>query len=116
MSIRLTRTVTAARLVANCRNALKSTGPRTKTGKGRSSLNAMGGGGRSKTKHLFWQTLMTAPVGEVLQTADRLMTREQRTHPWIDGMLGYFWSPKDVEAEIERRKARRRSKKHTIEA
>ena len=53
----------------------------------------MRGAGRSKTKKLFWQTLMTAPVGEVLQTADRLMTREQRTHTWIDGMLELFWVP-----------------------
>jgi len=57
---------------------------------------------------------MTAPVGEVLQTADRLMTREQRLH--YDDLLQIFRSPRDVADEIRRRKARRRSKKHTIEA
>ncbi len=116
MSVRLTRTVTAARLAANRRSALKSTGPRTPTGKRRSSLNAMRGGGRSKTEHLFWETLMTAPVGEVLQMADRLMTPEQRTHPWVDAVLEHFWSLRDIEAEIERRKARSRFEKGTIEA
>ena len=120
MSFRLKRTVTAARLAANRRSALKSTGPRTEAGKRRSSLNAMRGGGRSNAMDRFWKVLATAPVGEVLETADRLMTREQRTHPWVDAMLEHFWSPGDIEAEIERRRARRRSrkprKKHAVKA
>jgi hypothetical protein len=116
MSIRLSRTVTAARLIANRRSSLKSTGPRTDAGKRRSSLNAFRGGGRSKTRKLFWQVLMTAPVGKVLQTADRLMTHEQRTHPRIEALLEFHWSPQDIEAEVQRRKARRRIKKRTVEA
>jgi hypothetical protein len=53
MSIRLSRTVTAARLLANRRSALKSTGPRTAAGKRRSSLNALRKGSRSKATDLF---------------------------------------------------------------
>jgi len=103
MSIRLSRTVTAARLRANRGSALKSTGPRTDAGKRRSSLNALRGGGRSKTKKLFWQVLMTAPVGKVLQMADRLMTHEQRTHRRIEALLAFNWSPQ--QAEVQRGKA-----------
>jgi len=82
--------------MANRRSALKSTGPRTDAGKRRSSLNRLRGGGRSKTKKLFWQVIMTAPVGEVLQTTDRLMTHEQRTHPRIEALLAFHWSPQDI--------------------
>jgi hypothetical protein len=114
MSIRLSRTVTAARLIANRRSALKSTGPRTEAGKRRSSLNALRTGSRSKTTDLFWQVLMTAPFGEVLQTADRLMTRQQRLH--YEDLLQIFRSRRDVEDEIRERKARNRRKTHTVEA
>lgn len=114
MSIRLKRTVTAARLMANRRSALKSTGPRTAAGKRRSSLNALRTGSRSKAADLFWKVLMTAPFGQVLQTADRLMTREQRLH--YDDLLQLFRSRRDVEDEIRLRKARTRRKTHTVEA
>lgn len=114
MSIRLSRTVTAARLVANRRSALKSTGPRTATGKRRSSLNALRTGSRSKAADLFLQVLTTAPFGQVLQTADRLMTREQRLH--YEDLLEVFRSRRDVEDEVRRGKARNQRKKHTVEA
>jgi hypothetical protein len=107
MSIRLKRAVTAARLAANRRSALKSAGPRTATGKRRPSLNAMPTGRRSSTEKLFGEVLMTAPVGEVLQTAERLITREQRSHPNIDERLQYFLSPQDIKDEIRRLKALR---------
>jgi hypothetical protein len=118
MSIRLKRTMTAARLEANRRSALKSTGPRTEAGKRRSSLNALLRGGRSKTGKLFWEVLMTAPMGKVLQTADQMMTREQRLHPTIDSMLQYFLSEQDIKDAIRRRKAlrARRKKVGTVEA
>jgi hypothetical protein len=41
---------------------------------------------------------MTAPFGQVLQTADRLMTREQRLH--YDDLLQVFRSRRDVEDEF----------------
>ena len=50
-------------------------------------------GSRSSTEKLLGEVLMTAPVGEVLQTAERLITREQRSHPNIDERLQYFLSP-----------------------
>jgi hypothetical protein len=103
MSIRLTRTVTAARLAANRRSALKSTGPRTAAGKRRSSLNALRPGSRSKADDLFWKALMTAPAGQVLQTLDRLMTREQRLD--YEDLQELLRSPRDVEDEPRRSKA-----------
>ena len=114
MSIRLTRTVTPARLAANRHSALKSTGPRTDAGKRQSSLNALRTGSRSRNPDVFWQVLMTAPFGEVLQTAQRMMTREQYLH--YEYLLELFRSPCDVEDEIRRRKARNRRKTYTVEA
>jgi len=93
MSIRLTRTVTAARLAANRRSALKSTEPRTVSGKRRLSSNALRTGGRSKAADSFWKVLMTAPFGEVSQTADRMMTREQYLH--FENLLKLFRSRRD---------------------
>jgi len=108
MSFRLKHTVTAARLAANRRSALKSTGPRTETGKRRSSLNAMRGGGRSKAMDLFWKVLATAPVGEVLEIADRLMACEQRLQ--CQELLRLFRSSSDVEDEIRWARAGYRKK------
>jgi len=104
MSIRLKRTVTPARLAANRRSALKSTGPRTEAGKRRSSLNALGRGSGSRAMDRFWKVLMTAPVAEVLQTADWLMTCEQRLQ--CRELLQLFRSPRDVEDEIRNRRKR----------
>jgi len=99
MSIHLRRMVTAARLAANRRSALKSTGPRTAAGKRRSSLNALRGGGRSTTFDLFWQVEMTAPPCALSQTAARMMTPEQRSHPRIAFLLESFGSDQDLEAD-----------------
>ena len=112
--MRLKRAVTAARLAANRRSALKSTGPRTPVGKRRSSLNALRKGSRSKATDLFRKVLMRAPFGEVLETADRMMTREQYLH--FENLLELFRSRRDLEHEIRRRTARSQSKTHTIEA
>ena len=63
---------------------------------------------------------MTAPVGKVLQTADQLMTREQRLLPSIDERLQYFLSEQDINNKdsVCRRKAltARRKKLGTVEA
>jgi len=108
MSIRLSRSVTAARLAANRNSAAKSTGPRTAAGKRRSSLNSIRGGGRSNADKLFWQVLMTAPVGEILETAEGLMTREQYLH--YEYLLELFRSPPNVEEDHRRRKVRAEQK------
>jgi len=52
---------------------------------------------------------MTAPVGEILQTADWVMTCEQRLQ--CQDLLQLFRSPRDVEDEIRWAKARNRRKK-----
>ncbi|HXJ93778.1 MAG TPA: hypothetical protein VMT20_13070 [Terriglobia bacterium] len=58
---------------------------------------------------------MTAPVGEVLQTADWLMASEQRLQ--CQDLLQLFRSPRDVRDEIRWAKARNRRKKEiAIEA
>ncbi|HEY6289958.1 MAG TPA: hypothetical protein VI455_00125 [Terriglobia bacterium] len=66
--------LTPARLAANRRNALKSTGPRTVAGRSRSSLNALREGGRSKTIDLLWSIIMYAPPCGVVKMARRMMT------------------------------------------
>ena len=55
---------------------------------------------------------MTAPVGDVLETAEGLMTREQYLH--YEYLLELFRSPRDVEEDI--RKLRSQARKHAIEA
>jgi hypothetical protein len=95
----LKRTVTPARLAANRRAARRSTGPRTKAGKLRSSLNAYRHGGRSRAKRLVWYILETAPVGGVMRTARRIMTPAQLANPDVTFMLNQFLSPGDVPLE-----------------
>lgn len=99
----LKRTVTPARLEANRRNALKSTGPRTAEGKSRSSLNAMKRGGRSQTQKLLWQILQQAPVGGVRRMARQVLTPGQLSKPGVQFMLSLFWSRVDLDLEPEGR-------------
>jgi hypothetical protein len=84
---RLKRTVTPARLAANRRAALKSTGPRTVRGKQRSSLNALQMGRRSKTIELLWNIFANAPPFGVLRVARQLMTPAQLAHPDVAYLL-----------------------------
>jgi hypothetical protein len=51
---------------------------------------------------------MTALFYEVLQTGRRSMTREQYLH--YEDLLELFRSPRDVEDELRRKKARNRPK------
>jgi len=84
---RLKRTVTPARLAANRRAALLSTGPRTARGKQRSSLNALRMGRRSQTIDLLWNILANAPPFGVLRVARQLMTPAQLAHPDVAYLL-----------------------------
>ena len=97
----LKRTVTPARLAANRRSALKSTGPRTAAGKSHSALNAMRRGRRSNTHSLLWQILDEAPVCGVRRMARARMTPGQLAHPDVHFMLGLFWSREDLDLEPE---------------
>ena len=92
----LRRTVTPARLAANRRSALRSTGPRTREGKSRSSLNALRRGGRSKTIDLLWDILYIAPPCKVITMARSRMTPGQLAHPRVQYMLDFFWSSEEI--------------------
>jgi hypothetical protein len=96
---RLKRTVTPARLAANRRAALKSTGPRTARGKSRSSLNALRSGKRSKTIDLLWQIMAEAPRSGVIEMARRMMTPAQLSHPDVTFMLNLCLSKGDTPIE-----------------
>jgi hypothetical protein len=84
---RFKRTVTPARLAANRRAALMSTGPRTAWGMQRSSLNALQLGRHSKTIELLWNILAEAPPFGVLRVARQLMTPAQLAHPDVAYLL-----------------------------
>jgi hypothetical protein len=55
-----------------------------------------------KNKDVFWKVLITAPFGEVLQTAEQMMTREQYLH--YEDMLQLFRPPRDLKHKIRSRK------------
>jgi len=81
MSLRKPPTMTPARLDANRRNALKSTGPRTAQGKAQSRLNGLRSGARSRFYHDLWVTLLNAPPCAVERTAAEILTPEMALHP-----------------------------------
>ena len=95
----LKRTVTPARLAANRRAALKSTGPRTARGKAQSSLNALRSGGRSKTMTLLWEIVSEADAGCVVSLARELMTPAQLSHPEVADVLNTCLAPGDRPVE-----------------
>jgi hypothetical protein len=95
----LKRTVTPARLAANRRSALKSTGPLTAAGKARSSLNALRHGGRSKTYELLWSILLQAPPCGVIRMARAYMSPAQLALPHVARMLNLFLSDSDTPLE-----------------
>jgi len=112
----LHRTVTPARLAANRRSALRSTGPRTREGKSRSSLNAMRQGGRSKTIDLLWDILYAAPPCKVITMARNRMTPGQLAHPRVQYMLDCFWSPEEIVQYLGGAPAPEKIEEQTIEA
>jgi hypothetical protein len=82
MSLLKPRVMTPARLEANRRNALKSTGPRTARGKAQSRLNAMRHGFCSPTYRTLWRALLdAAPSYPVAKTVCSMLTPEEYYHP-----------------------------------
>lgn len=90
MAWRQKRTVTPARLAANRRSALRSTGPRTAAGKARSRLNALRNGKRSKSYDRLLDALLQAAPGAVRETAALLLTPEELSHPVFASLVNYF--------------------------
>ena len=77
--------MTEARLEANRRNAKKSTGPRTETGKIRSRMNGFRHGMRSPEYGRLLIALCDAEPGAVLRAEEMLLSVGRRTHPaYID--------------------------------
>jgi len=81
MSLRKPYTLTPARLAANRRNALKSTGPRTPRGKAQLRLNALRGGGYSRLCFNVLEAVLSAPPGAMDKMARAVLTPQQAAHP-----------------------------------
>jgi hypothetical protein len=81
VSLRKSPTRTPALLAANRRNALKSTGPRTRRGKAWSRLNPLREGWNSREYVNFITALMNAPPGRVVLVANALLSAQEVHHP-----------------------------------
>jgi hypothetical protein len=91
MSLLKPRPMTPARLAANRRNALKSTGPRTARGKARSRMNGLRGGWSSPSFRRLWYALLEAPPGVTVdEIARAILTPEQAAHPRYAELVDIF--------------------------
>jgi len=97
MSLRKSPVMTPARLAANRRNALKSTGPRTAAGKAWSRLNGFRSGSRSPAYHKLLLALLDAEPGGIDHAARIALTPEQAAHPLFARTVDSF---RRTEAEI----------------
>ncbi len=97
MSLRKSPILTPARLAANRRNALKSTGPRTAAGKAWSRLNGLRSGSRSLAYQEFLRALVEAEPCGIERVARTALTPEQAAHPLFARTLDSF---RRVEFEI----------------
>jgi len=97
MSLRKSPILTPARLDANRRNALKSTGPRTAAGKAWSRLNGLRSGSRSPTYMKLLRALVDAEPGGTELAARAVLTREEATHPLFARTVKSF---RKIELEI----------------
>jgi|SRR5271157_1874578 len=97
MSLRKSPILTPARLAANRRNALKSTGPRTAAGKAWSRLNGLRNGSRSPAYQKLLLDLLDAEPGGIEQVARATLTPQQAAHPLFARTVDSF---RRVEFEI----------------
>jgi hypothetical protein len=112
MSLRKSPTLTPARLEANHRNALKSTGPRTARGKAQSKMNSLRTGDRSARYKNFLLLMLMAPPCSVGRMAQGLLTREQAAHPFFAETVAMFYRAEgEVAVQCVLEPARLRSKR-----
>ncbi len=107
MSLRKSPTLTPARLAANRRSALKSTGPRTAQGKGQSRMNGLRHGGRSRFYQGLWRALFEAPPCAVDGTARAILTPELAAHAQFRRVVDMFRQT-EIEVVTGRRAAEER--------
>jgi len=121
MSLRKSPILTPARLAANRRNALKSTGPRTAKGKAWSRLNRLRTGSRSPTYMKLLRALVDAEPCEIEEAARSVLTPEEVAHPLFARTVESF---RRIEIEICRdfrrtrvvlESRRKRARKVTVE-
>src|ERR1035438_8495779 len=93
MSLRKSPTMTPARIEANRRNALKSTGPRTTRGQAQARLNGLGKGPRSRFYHDFMMLLMETPPDELERTAREILTPQEADSRLFKGLLRMIHQP-----------------------
>ena len=81
MYLRKPYALSPATVAANCRDARKSTCPRSARAEAQSRLNRLRNGGRSRLyQDLLWK-LVDAPPAAAARTARTLMTPELAAHP-----------------------------------
>ena len=107
MSLLKPRVMTPARLEANRRNALKSTGPRTARGKAQSRLNGLRYGFCSPAYRQFWLALFEAPPGyPAAKTVCSMLTPEEYYHP-VYAQLAEVHFEMEMEDQARRRQRER---------
>ena len=111
MSLQKPRVMTPARLEANRRNALKSTGPRTARGKAQSRLNGLRYGFCSPAYRQFWLALFEAPPGyPAAKTVCSMLTPEEYYHP-VYAQLAEVHFEMEMEDQAYSRQLRRQREK-----
>jgi len=111
MSLGKSPVMTPARLAANRRNALKSTGPRTAPGKAWSRLNGLRSGSRSPAYHKLLLALLDAEPGGIDDAARTALTPEQAAHPLFARTVDLFrWAEFEVCLDYRRARLERESR------
>ncbi len=87
MSLRKPPTLTPARLAANRRNALKSTGPRTARGKAQARLNGLRRGEGARLYHDVMMLLMETPPDRLKHTLRIILTPEEMRSRLFRGLV-----------------------------
>jgi hypothetical protein len=87
MSLRKSPTLTPARLAANRRNALKSTGPRTTRGKAQARLNGLRRGEGARLYHDVMMLLMETPPDRLEPTLRIILTPKEARSRLFRGLV-----------------------------